>query len=92
MKWLRNLVGRDFLGLYPHVDLFAVYGNLFRCIHTDTNLVPFTPSTVTVTSSPIIRVSPTRRVKISIRLLLYPVLYLYRYAPLSYKDTDMVNG
>ncbi|CAD5376445.1 hypothetical protein OF001_U140106 [Pseudomonas sp. OF001] len=35
--------------------------------------MPFTPSTVTVTSSPTIRVSPTRRVRISIPFLLLPV-------------------
>jgi hypothetical protein len=37
----RATARRLFLALDALVDLFTMYGNLFRCIHTDTNLVTF---------------------------------------------------
>ncbi len=55
-----------FFSLNTLVDLFTVNRHFFRGVYANTNWLPFTPKTVTVTSSPIMRVSPTRRVRISI--------------------------
>ena len=59
------------LALDALVNLFAMHGNVLRCVDTDAHLFPLTPRTVMVTSSPTMTVSPTRRVRISIFLFLW---------------------
>jgi hypothetical protein len=54
------------LRLHPVIDLLSMHCHILRRIYPNSHLITFTAIPVTVTSSPTIRVSPTRLVKINI--------------------------